>query len=420
MRLNTREKIKNKQKGITLIALVVTIIVLLILAGVSIAMLTGQNGILSQAKKASEETTISSEKEGIYICIASAEMTDIGYEELTTENLQNEIDKYFGKHNALVQKQKEKCFTITFNESMRSYSINEKGTIEEVLDWEKIFENAKAPDEQDKEDVIGIGTDGKAVNMDLWEYTLMEDGTYGLNDENSLMDGDEKNLGYDNSNVVNGEIQGKIPQYIKEGDEEFKPVTDLSYLFYKSSIEKPPIIPSTVKNLRATFNSTNITKIPEIPYGVENMYGTFANCKTLTDANIVIPDSVKNMYGSFLQCSSLINPPKLGEGVENLESTFKGCTNLEKTPIIPKSVTNIRGTFMDCQNLKGELIINGNISGEIYEGDQTKYAWCLKNAVTNPENVLKVKGNWTLLKENKIIKSTIGINEYNSNQIIFE
>ena len=55
----TREggiKKMKKQKGITLIALVITIIVLLILAGVSIAMLTGENGILSQAAKAKEET----------------------------------------------------------------------------------------------------------------------------------------------------------------------------------------------------------------------------------------------------------------------------------------------------------------------------------------------------------------------------
>ena len=37
---------KLKERGITLIALVVTIIVLLILAGVSIAMITGQSGIL--------------------------------------------------------------------------------------------------------------------------------------------------------------------------------------------------------------------------------------------------------------------------------------------------------------------------------------------------------------------------------------
>ena len=48
--------IKRKEQGITLIALVITIIVLLILAGVSIAMLTGENGILSQAQRAKEET----------------------------------------------------------------------------------------------------------------------------------------------------------------------------------------------------------------------------------------------------------------------------------------------------------------------------------------------------------------------------
>ena len=49
---------KNNQKGITLIALVVTIIVLLILAGVSIAMLTGQNGILNRASEASINSKI--------------------------------------------------------------------------------------------------------------------------------------------------------------------------------------------------------------------------------------------------------------------------------------------------------------------------------------------------------------------------
>ena len=50
-------------KGITLIALVITIIVLLILAGVSIAMLTGQNGILTQAQNSAEQTEIANAKE---------------------------------------------------------------------------------------------------------------------------------------------------------------------------------------------------------------------------------------------------------------------------------------------------------------------------------------------------------------------
>lgn len=48
---------KEKQKGITLIALVITIIVLLILAGVTIAAISGDNGILQNAGKAKEKTT---------------------------------------------------------------------------------------------------------------------------------------------------------------------------------------------------------------------------------------------------------------------------------------------------------------------------------------------------------------------------
>ena len=65
------EKVKTKAfkstKGITLIALVVTIIVLLILAGVSIAMLTGNNGILTQGKRAKEEQAHAAVKEGIML-----------------------------------------------------------------------------------------------------------------------------------------------------------------------------------------------------------------------------------------------------------------------------------------------------------------------------------------------------------------
>ena len=55
----------KENKGITLIALVITIIVLLILAGVAIATLTGENGILTQAQNAKTKTTEGEEKEQI-------------------------------------------------------------------------------------------------------------------------------------------------------------------------------------------------------------------------------------------------------------------------------------------------------------------------------------------------------------------
>ena len=55
----------NKNKGITLIALVVTIIILILLAGVSIGMLTGENGLLTQITKAKQQTEIARIKEEI-------------------------------------------------------------------------------------------------------------------------------------------------------------------------------------------------------------------------------------------------------------------------------------------------------------------------------------------------------------------
>ena len=62
----------KKNQGITLIALVVTIIVLIILAGVSINMLVGENGILSQANKAKDTYSASAVKEMLELAISEA------------------------------------------------------------------------------------------------------------------------------------------------------------------------------------------------------------------------------------------------------------------------------------------------------------------------------------------------------------
>lgn len=64
------------KKGITLISLVVTIIVLLILAGVSVSMLTGQNGILTRAAESKEKTEIASEREEIQMVISNTIYND--------------------------------------------------------------------------------------------------------------------------------------------------------------------------------------------------------------------------------------------------------------------------------------------------------------------------------------------------------
>ena len=51
------------QKGITLVALVVTIIVLIILAGVSIALVLGDNGLVTKAKEGAQNYTTAADEE---------------------------------------------------------------------------------------------------------------------------------------------------------------------------------------------------------------------------------------------------------------------------------------------------------------------------------------------------------------------
>ena len=91
----------KNNKGITLIALVVTIIVLLILAAVSIAMLTGDNGILGRGQQASTQTAVTNARDQVAMKVAECvtEYFAVSYAGAnnTTYNSSadvNTIDKY--------------------------------------------------------------------------------------------------------------------------------------------------------------------------------------------------------------------------------------------------------------------------------------------------------------------------------------
>lgn len=79
-------------KGITLISLVVTIIILLILAGVTIATLTGENGILTMAQQAKIQTEIANIKEQIQIDILAKQAENQG--NISDDNLRKILEKY--------------------------------------------------------------------------------------------------------------------------------------------------------------------------------------------------------------------------------------------------------------------------------------------------------------------------------------
>ena len=128
-KLKKENKVKIERKneiGITLIALVITIIVLLILAGVSIVMLTGDNGILKQATEAKVQTDIGEQTEKIKLAVTDAKITNEEYQELNFENLRNAIAKQFG-NVAEVTANADGTFLVKIKD--RTYNIFSDGTL---------------------------------------------------------------------------------------------------------------------------------------------------------------------------------------------------------------------------------------------------------------------------------------------------
>ena len=137
------KEIKKSSKGITLIALVITIIVLLILAGVSIAMLTGDNGILTQAKEAKEANIAGTEKEQIQLAMQSLKMkkkADNVSTQLTPAELQKQLEDD-GAKNVTVEAGENGSLVVKYADSKNQYTVNQNG---------EIAENGQIPGEPDK------------------------------------------------------------------------------------------------------------------------------------------------------------------------------------------------------------------------------------------------------------------------------
>ena len=114
--------LENRERGITLIALVITIIVLLILAGVSIAMLTGENGILTQAQKAKTTTDNKSAEEKVKLAVMAAR-TQSQTGSLELEKLKTEVTNNYGGQV------KGGAFPATVTIDGKSFTVDSDGNV---------------------------------------------------------------------------------------------------------------------------------------------------------------------------------------------------------------------------------------------------------------------------------------------------
>ena len=157
-----KKRVKNN-KGITLIALVITIIVLLILAGVSIAMLTGENGILTQATNAKEKTDKATEEEKIQMSVMGSSVDNNGYVDLLDEiSFKQELANQFGSQSLDVVVNGDGSFIITVEDTQRKYYVNDDKT---VINSDNIIEISTAEELASFRDDVNSGNtyEGKAV-----------------------------------------------------------------------------------------------------------------------------------------------------------------------------------------------------------------------------------------------------------------
>lgn len=124
----------KKENGITIIALIVTIVVLLILAGVSISLIIKRNGIISKAEVAKQETEIADEKEKINLSALAAQANNKDAV-IRRNDFDKELKKFFNEDYTLEPDSDAEEYEVTCKKSGRKYTIK-SGITKKNSDYE--------------------------------------------------------------------------------------------------------------------------------------------------------------------------------------------------------------------------------------------------------------------------------------------
>ena len=404
MQKKQRKKVINqddllyKGKGITLIALVITIIVLLILAGVTISALSGDNGILTNASKAKYATELAQYNEELQNFKTNKVLENMDFEGGSLISAENSLE-----YNTKPAEETGNIYNVI--PSLKGSHFAGKL---EVIKGELLLNS------QDKTEIEVAQSVGVAVNP----YEII-DGELISSDGNLLLMDEET-----------GTL--RLPESVTSiGEGAFANLEGL----------KTIIIPSTVKRIEKNAFRNNKTLETVIMEEKENSNGTiegveyigyqaFGDCDNLktvkmansvkeTDRQVFYTDknlqninisknlTVINNY-MFSSCTSLTNID-IPEGVKAINvGAFSNCSNIEVIKI-PSTLETIDGTaFNGCLKLKDIKIAEDNNNFEFkneillgkLEENKTEIAIILESAITN--NTLSIPDTVVSLKDGQL------------------
>ncbi len=306
MIINYERNMKKQDEGITLIALVITILVLLILAGVSIAMLTEDNGILTQGNNAKIETAVGALKEQIKLYQTEKKIQG---EKVTPETLLAE-----GKVSRTVQEKEEDTYYMYYALKENTFEGMQglgKGNLTNLKDVFLI---------DDELNVKYIASNGKEFGDEIKEKILE----------------DETEIRF--SSKAFSEYVSRISG-VKEEDLKFKWMKDQTEL---------TIADSNVDSLQDLVFFPNLTSLT---------LGDYVNTP-----KIITMDGVEN-------CTKL-KSLKIIYGRTKDYTAISSLTNLETFSSNANSDNKVYNNLMDalkfCNNLQTLSLLNFEINDDMY------------------------------------------------------
>lgn len=313
----------NRNKGITLISLVVTIVVLLILAGISISMLTGENGIINKSKEAQEVNEKESIIENIKLDISGIQLDNLG---CINEDEFFEILRRYGT----ISNDEKTLITSKGNYIIKISDIY-NGYIESPL---------------------------TTTRIESWEYTIS--GT------DIIL---TRYIGNDSKILVPSTFSIDGISYNTKIRNIWSEPTIFSSNKTIESVKFDDNVLSTEIFAYAWFKQcTNLKKVYNMPSNVINWNSAFLNCTSLISAP-PIPEGVTELSGTFNNCTSLVNAPKIPSTVTNMNYTFNNCWHLEGiVEITADNITRMEGTLaIPNNNRQSTVTIKVNKNTTTYE-----------------------------------------------------
>ena len=344
-------KKNKKQKGITLIALVVTIVVLLILAGVSISLLIGNNGILIQSNKAKEKTIIATEKEQIKLALLEYDMYNMEkdkYDLIEKETQQKivNIEEEYTLKGEVIEFENGRKYLITDSKVEYIMGIENAIIMAGGTSNSSFLEGSNTYLRKDVEIIEIVNNKNVSENaIDSWDISENKDGSVVAwitdNDRNNLY---EWYIGASYRVKANKEMTWYFREFIN-----LKSISGLEYMDFSETTSMSAMFQKDKCLTQVNLDSLNTRN-------VTNISSLFSGCKNLESISLKNIDisKIKSLKELFMECENL-KYVDFGDwktdNVTNMDYMFYGCKSLAQIDLSSFNINaSVENMFYGCDS----------------------------------------------------------------------